>query len=214
MVNRRGLSAASFIGVIAFTGACAGSPTPGPTQTVTRTVTVSEPAPLPDSPSSDLPAPDSGAPSESATSAEVPLERRNVPLGLSDFFEPQSAWREDRRDVASERDLKGLSADLSSCGDAYAQTLELCLGNKFEALALKAGLSNKSESSNQTMVVEVRANGKQVEIQRIPFNKVQPLTISVVDVNALIFKAYLDDSNDDCGQLGSAEGVLWDIVLK
>jgi hypothetical protein len=57
------------------------------------------------------------------------------------------------------------------------------------------GQANNSESSEQTLVVKVLGNGKQLDVHRVPFNTVQKVSVSIKGVNAVKVKLYLDPEN-------------------
>jgi hypothetical protein len=133
-------------------------------------------------------------------------------LTLTDFHMPSSAWDEERYDIADEKDVQGIAAEVNQCGDSSPRELELRLGNNFEELTFSVAQANDSRDSDQQLSVEVLANNEQVEIRSVPFNQVQEFTIEVDGVNALKILFYLDDNVDDCG--GSVIGVLTDTTVS
>ncbi len=133
-------------------------------------------------------------------------------LTLADFHMPSTAWDEERYDVADEKDVQGIAAEVDACGDYAPQELELRLGNNFQELTFSVAQANDSLDSDQQLSVEVLANNEQVEIRSVPFNQIQEFTIDVDGVNALKILFYLDDNVDDCG--GSVIGVLTDTTVS
>jgi hypothetical protein len=129
-------------------------------------------------------------------------------LTLNDFFNPSSSWQEDRFDLADEKQVQGIAADVSSCYSA--QELELRLANNFEELDFSVGQANDSTSSDASVTVEVLANNAQVEIRSVPFNEIQEFSIPVEGVNALKIHVYLDD-RATCN--GRVTAVLTEVTL-
>lgn len=154
-------------------------------------------------------------PSAPTTDAVVPSEAAGMALPLNRFFNADTnEWTEDRQNVASRSSVRGISADVTTCGKDYGtRQLELRLEHRFTTLSFWAGQSNQSKSSTQKVVVEVLANNSQVDSRSIPFDAVQPFTIPVKDINAVTIRAYLDDSVTGCGQQG-AKIVLADVIVK
>lgn len=136
-------------------------------------------------------------------------------LTTADAFSMYGEWRDDRFDVAKQTQLKGLGVRVSSCIESSSENaqLEFRLANKFSDLTFSAGQSNTSTSSDMTLKVDVRGNGSQLEVQRIPFNKTHDFDISVADINALQITLYLDDSVEGCPD-GGVEGVLYKMKLS
>jgi hypothetical protein len=133
-------------------------------------------------------------------------------LTLADFHMPTSAWDEERYDIADQKDVQGIAAEVNACGDYSPQELELRLANNFQELTFSVAQANDSRDSDQQLSVEVLANNEQVEIRSVPFNQVQEFTIDVEGVNALKILFYLDDNVDGCG--GSVIGVLTDATVN
>jgi hypothetical protein len=133
-------------------------------------------------------------------------------LTLSRFFNPESSWQEDRFTIAGEKNVVGIAAQVAGCSSAYAQELELRLGNNFSSLTFSVGQADSSDDSDQNLSVEVEANNAQVEIRSVPFNEVQEFDIPVTSVNALKIRMYLDDAVENCG--GSVVGVIMDPVVN
>lgn len=194
-----------FGGFVAGCGASLGAPA---TKTVTVTATAGSSA-------TDTFASDASSTESSSTDApaEVPEAKRGQGLAMTDFFKAPSEWREDRFDIASRKDVKGFGGQLSECYASSASVFELRLGNKFTTLDFKAGQANSSQTSHQLVVVEIVGNGRQIDIQRVPFNRARAFgQVSVKDVNALEIRMYLDDKIDSCGN-ASVDFVLSDVIL-
>lgn len=204
------------VGALLITG-CGGQEASSPsvtetvrvTETVTTTVT-----PTPSDPSGEVVPPSAEAPDppiETVGSTVVNPAKKGIALGLVDFFNPSDAWTEDRVDVASKKSLRGLISRLDGCWDEM-ETLELRLANSFEEIKLTAGQANTSETANQILTVEITADGRQVEIQRIAWNKTKTLSLPVKQVNSLNINVYLDDEVDDC-MSADVTSVLTDVIL-
>lgn len=132
-------------------------------------------------------------------------------LTLADFHEPSSAWDEERYDVADEKDVQGIAAEVNQCGDYAPRELELRLANNFEELTFSVAQANDSRDSDQYLSVEIVGNNEQLDIRSVPFNEIREFTIDVDGVNALKILIYLDDNVDGCG--GSVIGVLSDVTV-
>lgn len=135
-------------------------------------------------------------------------------MTLADFFDVDEQWTESRYDIAKSRQQLGIGAEIQSCyGPDAPDTLELRLANNFTTLKFNVGQANGSQASDQVLDVEVIGNGAQIDIRRIPFNKVQPFTIPVGGVNALVIRVYLDPETDQCDG-DSVTAVLHGAVLE
>lgn len=144
-------------------------------------------------------------------------DKKGQELGLADFFSPSNSWTENRYDVATESGVSGVASDIDICGlKSYLDSgkLEMRLGNNFEKMSFKVGQANTSKASDQTLVVRVAGNNKQIDIWRIPFNEIQEFSFPVKDVNALTIQFYLDDEVQGCGGSGSVQAVMYDIELQ
>lgn len=143
-------------------------------------------------------------------------DQKGKNLTLSEFFSPTNTWAENRYSVAGETNVSGIAGEIDQCGNSYGspEKLELRLANSFDQLSFKAGQADQSESSKQTLVVRAVGNGNQIDIQRIPFNKIQEFTLNVSDVNALELEFLLDEDVTDCSRLGKTTAVVWDIELQ
>jgi hypothetical protein len=171
------------------------------------------------SPSDEMSDPGSaGAESAASPGASVlGPDKKGQKLGLSDFFNPSGPWTENRYDVADETGVSGMASDIEFCGIRdYDDSgkLEMRLGNNFDSMSFKVGQSNTSEASDQTLVVRVAGNNKQVDIWRIPFNEIQEFSFPVEDINALTIQFYLDDEVENCRQSGSVQAVMYDVELQ
>lgn len=162
---------------------------PSPTQTSSNSEKAS-PSPL-----TSKSAQSSTSPSDSETSATVATEKAGSPLSLADFFRPTSNWSENRFDVADKAEVSGISSEVNSFYEDGAPTLELRLANNFTNLSFNVGQANSSESSEQTLVVKVLGNGKQLDVHRVPFNTIQEVSVSIKGVNAVKVRMYLDPEN-------------------
>ena len=158
---------------------------------VVQTVTVTQPAPTSASAETSteaIPTPsDSDTPTE-PTETDQPTPGPTAPkpgiIGLDSFFQPSGEWTENRFDVADRGQVKGVSAEITQCSQAF-ELLEMRLSNKFKALTFSAGQDNSSESSDDLLVIAVNTNGKQADVRKIKFNTVQEFNVSVEGVNAV-----------------------------
>lgn len=152
--------------------------------------------------------------SGSSTSSLPTLDQSSAGkrLTLADFFQPESYWTENRFDVADKGQIQGISHLVNSCSEGDPETLELRLRNYFKTLDFSVGQDNNSQGSNQVLMVAIYGNGAQVDIKRVPFNKVQNFSVSVQDVNALQLRFFLDRKVDDCGRK-TANVVVYDLKL-
>ncbi|MCZ2812976.1 hypothetical protein O2W15_16190 [Modestobacter sp. VKM Ac-2979] len=132
-------------------------------------------------------------------------------ITLDDFFNPSAAWTEDRFDVADQKSVSGISANVSTCLDLNAPTLELRLGNNFTTLNFAAGQSNDSLDSDQNLIVTVTGNNTVLDSRTIPFNELQMFEVPVTGVNALKISMALDQGESFCQ--GEVEAVITDVEL-
>ena len=140
----------------------------------------------------------------------MPTTKAGTVLGLSDFFEPPSSWVESRYEVADQADVLGISTEVTTSSEAQPEQLELRLANKFNQLDFVVGQANDSRSSSETLVVQVLGNDKQLDVQRVPFNTLQPISVTVTDVNAVKINLYLEPG----GSLDGVDAVISDIVVE
>jgi hypothetical protein len=162
---------------------------------------------------------DSSSPTETDTStnsadpSNTPVlgpHHQGVPLALADFFEPDNYWSEGSENVADRKGIQGIFSAIESCDNS--RQLQLRLEDNYKSLSFNVGQANNSSSVDQTLTVAVKANGKQVLVRNISFNKLQSFTVPVSSVNALQIIFYLDPQNPNCG--GSVVAVLYNAVLS
>lgn len=158
-----------------------------PTSTQTPEPEGAEPTVAP-----DPDAPDSGVLDENASGQT---------LSLSDIFDVRGEWSESRFGVSDRSDIRGLGVPVSCFGDGAS--LEMRLARRFSGLEMSVGQANDSPSSGQVLVVEVEANGEQLDVRRVPFDQVQPIDLDIAGVNALRIVLTLDR-----GGCGSSDRVL------
>lgn len=103
---------------------------------------------------------------------------------LSQFFRPDDSWRESEYSVADRQKVQGIAHPVN-CLNRRA-SLELRLSNAFQELDFEVAQENYSNSSSETLVVDITANGARREARKIPFNKIEAFQVNVVGVNALI----------------------------
>lgn len=139
-------------------------------------------------------------------------EKKGQALTLADFFKPSDNWSESRYDLADKQGISGISAVVSSCNDSSSQTLELRLANNFSNLTFSVGQANDSINSDQSLSVRVMGNNKQLDVQSVPFNKIQKFSVPVAGVNAMTLAIHLDNDAPSCG--GSVKAVVYDIELS
>ncbi|MFF0943976.1 hypothetical protein ACFYE2_07080 [Kocuria sp. CPCC 205300] len=152
-------------------------------------------------------------PSDAAPSG-LPQPEAGEPLTLSDFFQPDGNWSENSYSVADQDSVKGIGSEVSSCYEDSSDTeLELRLQNKFDQLSFSVGQSNASERSDQRVVVRVLGDNEQLDVNRIPFNKIQQFQVDVQDTNAVRILFHLDEEVEQCYG-GSVQAVVHDISVK
>lgn len=127
-------------------------------------------------------------------------------LGLADVFSTVGNWDEARYDVGDVSSILGLGAIIDSCGPNGMVELELRLAHHFNTLKMKVGESNSSQSSSDALVVQIIANGKQLDSRRIPFDAQQSFDLPIKDVNALKIDISLDP--DKCEYNKSVTAVV------
>lgn len=210
---RRRFALAVTAALTVATGAACGSSDPAESASPsTVTVTVTAPATADQSR-------DTGTTSTSSTTAatttDAATELSTVASGrkltLSDFFNPSSAWEEDRYDIADAKDVAGIATLVQTCYSSDPREIELRLGNNFDTFSFSLGQANNSLSSDQNVSVEVVGNNAQLEIRSVPFNEVQSFEVPVAGVNALKIRMVLDDKVPNCR--GSVIAVITDPVL-
>jgi hypothetical protein len=148
---------------------------------------------------------DGTTPTDTPSSSGPPILKSGDtgrPLTLADVFSKTDGWRDDRFDIASKSGLTGMGSLVTSCYESNPVTIELRLAEGFTKLTMNVGQANNSDSSDESLVTQVIANGKQIDSHHIPFNTVQPFNESVAGVNALIVEMYLDP--DQCNKSRSS----------
>lgn len=189
------------------------TPTESPTATETTPTETTPTDTIPtDTPSVDPPSEEPTEPTDTDTPAVLPPDAKNRPLTLSSIFKYPDGWHDGRYDVADRKQATGIGGELSSCGDNWAQVLELRLANNFNKLKLEFGQSNSSESSDQVLQVRIDTNGKYADQKTVPLNKIATLDVSVSNVNAL--KVIVSLAQSDGCQSGQVEAVLMNMVLS
>lgn len=130
--------------------------------------------------------------SETSPSTTVATEKAGNPLSLADFLEPESYWMEKRFDVADKANVSGIAVELRGYGSSDTRTLELRLANNFSNLNFKIGQANDSRSSDRVLLVRIVGNGKQLDVQKVPFNTIQEVSVPVKGVNAVKIELVLE----------------------
>ncbi|CAM3117317.1 hypothetical protein PSET11_01441 [Arthrobacter ulcerisalmonis] len=172
----------------------AATETNAPEPTQTKATATPTPSSTPSSSETTrMPTASTGETSEPAST--VATEKAGKPLALSEFFNVDRDWSEKRYDVADRANINGIASELTTPGASYAKTLELRLANNFNKLTFKVGQSNSSTSSDKIVEVRVIANGKQIEIQKVPFNTIQEISVPVGGVNALKIQVAIDPAS-------------------
>jgi len=207
---RRAFALLLTTGVVLTSTACAGSAlTPKAAETTAEQTTATEATTESSASTSATTTTTEETTSTSSAPGELNPDDVGRRLTLTDFFNPSPYLEEDRYDLADEKQVQGIAADVNSC---YSyQELELRLANNFEKLDFSVGQANDSTSSDASVTVEVLANNAQVEIRSVPFNEIQKFSIPVEGVNALKIHIYLDD-RATCNATVTA--VLTDITLQ
>jgi hypothetical protein len=80
------------------------------------------------------------------------------------------------------------------------------LARRFAELEMSVGQANGSRNSDQVLVVEMEANGEQLDVRRVAFDQVQPFELEIAGVNALRIALTLDRAN--CGGSDSVLAVV------
>jgi hypothetical protein len=174
------------------------APAAAPSATETPTPVETTSSPTPDATVSDEIADpsDSESPSGPAVLATTVSGRS---LTLSDVFSAEGEWEESRYDVGDRSEIQGIAARLRGCGEDEKAELELRLAHHFSRLTMNVGQANNSRSSDVSLVVAIVANGKQVDVRRVPFDRIQPFTVNVKDVNAVKLRFWIDDAQCEYG---------------
>jgi hypothetical protein len=203
----------SVTGVVVYVlSACGGDrpSAPGSALTTPPAISYSSPEATP-----SLTESPSESPSEIETESEEPSEEPegdvspsgSVVLGssasgraltLGDIFGATLEWEETRYDIADRKDVQGIGVTLSYCGETSGGELELRLARNFTRLTLNVGQANNSPSSDDVLVAEIVANGRQKDIRRIPFDRIHKFDVNVKDVNALKVRLWIEDGDNDC----------------
>lgn len=216
------------VGCFMLMSTACGSQDPPSTATPTATVTVTETQTMTSSPSvppaaSDEPEAEGDGPAPTATGLDDPTaspsvptslstDRRMQPLGLADAQAAVGEWQESRYEVADRVDVRGVGVPVDACGDSTdTPLLEFRLANRFATLRFSASQANNSVDSNQLLTVLVEGNGSQLDIQKVPFNRVKSIEVSVDGVNALRIRLFLDEN--ECNYQESVVGVLESLVV-
>lgn len=153
------------------------TPTPDPT-----------PTDLDPTPSDDIVV----TPSGSAVLATTASGRT---LTLADVFHADGEWEESRYDIADRSEIQGIAVTLDGCGEDDGAELELRLAHHFTRLTMNVGQANNSRSSENVLAVEIVTNGKQHDTRQIPFDRLQPFSVNVADVNAVKLRFWIDDTS-------------------
>lgn len=182
------------------------------TETVTSTVTLRPTRDPKPSESSESP---TSEPTPTGSPTEAPTLPSDIPLTLDKFFEPNENFEENRYDVAGREDVLGIATEIQRCEQNEYGVLELRLANKYQTLRFSVGQADVSQSSEETLFVEIVGNGTQLEIRRVPFNQIQDFELQVAGVNALKIYLYLDSESPSCrGTSESVIAVLESVVVS
>ncbi|MDQ0922407.1 hypothetical protein QF038_000915 [Pseudarthrobacter sp. W1I19] len=120
---------------------------------------------------------------------------------------------EKRFDVADKANISGIATETNHYGSTSRRVLELRLANRFrDTLTFNVGQANDSESSGKKLLVKVVGNDKQLEVQKVPFNTIQTISVPVDGINALQIELEIEQS--DSSDAKSVLAVLSDIKVK
>ena len=133
--------------------------------------------------------------------AVLPSSASGKQLGLGDVFGTTGQWTEDLFSIGDGPTVPGIATVVGGCGENYAAMLELRLAHHFAKLKMVVGQGNTSKSSDDLLVVQIYANGKQTDTRKIAFDTQDSFDIAVSDVNALKIYMFLDD--DKCNDAGT-----------
>jgi hypothetical protein len=216
---RSAVAAVSLVAAMAILGACTavpGAPDAGPSgpQTAPTSAPATQEAtsPSPTDASSSAGGADTTEPTEggsdegSGESTPPPVLGKDASgrdLTTADFFQLPEGWRDGRFDVAGKQQLSGIAGPLINCEDDATEsttTLELRLANNFGAISMNLGQSDDSRNSDAVLYVKVLGNGKYLDATSVPFNKIQPFSVKVPNVNALKIQVWMGGEKCDDGE--------------
>lgn len=144
----------------------------------------------------------------------VPTDLADTPLGLNAVFSTVGEWEESRYEVADRSDVPGMGVVVATCyDDQDAPELEFRLANRFDELSFNVAQGNTSQDSDQQLAVRVLGNEGQLDIQKVPFNQVKPISLDVSGVNALKIRLFLDDE-ERCSYDSQVVAVVEDLKVK
>lgn len=154
--------------------------------------------------------PQNGVPTSSVLSA--PREGETVPLSLNEAFNPSSGWHEDRYDIASAMEVRGISQKNMACWNERPE-LEFRLANHYSELSFSFGQANDSLSADLNLKVAVYGDEKQLDVNSVPFNQTRNMTVPVTGVNSL--KIIISANDEKCeGLQQSLTPVLYNLTIK
>jgi hypothetical protein len=137
-------------------------------------------------------------------------------LSLTDAQSSYPEWEEGLYEVADRTNVRAMGVPVTYCGDQgdSSPRLEFRLANRFKTLSMNVAQANSSKDSDQTLVVVIEGNDKQLDIQQVPFNEVVSIAdLNIEGVNALRVKISLDDEDEDCGSNSGATAVVEKLVV-
>ncbi len=229
-MNQRMLAGGLAAMAVAAFSACGVNDAAPPTEAATVTVTVTQPqdvsgesettgaaaaaSPEPDPGSSSTLSEPETFPTPSPTGAVPPPGL----VTLQTFHRPdRDVWSENTWDVANQREKRGVRADLRfPCGDDSSQELEIRTGARYSNLRFAVGQALNSGTSTHTMTVRFLADNKEVEIKRVPSNKVVPFDRNIANVVAVRIQFSVDPlpGESECTSGSPVSPVLFDGFLQ
>lgn len=139
--------------------------------------------------SSELP---TTSPSDTDTSTSGEPPRTGDYLSLQHFHMPEG-WEEKNYDVANRKQLLGVGTELEHDYLRKVVGLELRPGASYSRLTFETGMAMDSELSLLPMLVRVMTDGKQAELKRVAFGRIQAFDLNIQGVSAVRIRFYFDD---------------------
>lgn len=128
-----------------------------------------------------------------------PTAGQVIDLSLANAFNPSNEWVEDRYDIASTTDVRGISNKIMSCAtNENDRVLEFRLANNFSEITFSFGQANDSVDSDVELKVEVYGDNTQLDVNSVPFNQTREMTVSVNSVNSFKLKMSMENAESSC----------------
>lgn len=229
-MNQRMLAGGLAAMAVAALSACGVNDAAPPPEAATVTVTVTQPQDVSGGSGTTGAAaaasaePDPGSSSTFSASEAFPTPSPTgavPPPGLvtwHTFQRPDpKVWSENTWDVANQREKRGLRTDLSfPCYDDTSAELEIRTGSRYSNLRFLVGQALDSGTSTHTMTVRFLTDNQEVEIKRVPSNKVVSFDRNITNVGAVRIQFSVDllPGEDQCTSGSPVSPVLFDGYLQ